>query len=175
MQLLELDFYARRASSPWIGRVLLALAVAFAVDVTAAYVHAREAIEASESQLARLGRPVEGRGSSDAVQRVSPEEMRTAHETIERLSLAWDNLFAALESSPAGDIALLSIEPDPRSGTALISGEARDYASVLHYVSRLGEAKTLRGVYLVRHEMRPAAQSRRPLAFSVSAEWKGAR
>jgi len=175
MQVLELDFHASRRPSPWMGRVLLAMAVAFAADVTADYAHVREGVYASESKLARLGRPLQARRASDPVQRVSPEEMRVARETIDRLSLAWDNLFSALESSPDEDIALLSIEPDARSGTALISGEGKDYASVLHYTAKLAGAKTLKDVYLVRHEMRPAGEWRRPLAFSVSATWKGKR
>jgi hypothetical protein len=101
--------------------------------------------------------------------------MRAARQTVERLSLSWDNLFAALEQSPGEEVSLLSIEPDARSGTALISGEGKDYAAVLRYVAKLGEAKTLKDVYLVRHEMRPAPGSRRPMLFSVSASWTGGR
>jgi len=175
MELLELDFHATRRSSPWMGRVLLAVAVAFAIDVTSAYVHVREGINASQAELARLGRPLKSMGTRGVVQRVSPGEMRVARDTIDRLSLQWDNLFTALESNPDEDIALLSIQPDARSGTALISGEGKDYASVLHYTAKLAAAKTLRDVYLVRHEMRPADEWRRPLAFAVSAAWKGKR
>ena len=107
MQLLELDFHASRRPSPWMGRVLLAIAVAFAADVAADYAHVREGVYASESGLARLGRPLQAKRASGPVQRVSREEMRVARETIDRLSLAWDNLFSALESSPDEDIALL--------------------------------------------------------------------
>ncbi len=170
MQLLELDFQARRRSSGWIGRVLLVLAVAFGADVTVAYVHDRETVRSAEARLAQRSPK-----SAGPVQPVSSEEMRAAQQTLERLSLAWDNLFNALERSPGEDVSLLAIEPDARSGTALISGEAKDYAAVLHYVAKLGEAKTLKDVYLVRHEMRPAAGSRRPMVFSVSASWTGGR
>src|SRR6185503_4408610 len=99
------------------------------------------------------------------------EELRAARETVERLSLAWDNLFSALESSAAADVALLSIEPDGRAGTVLITGEARDYQAALGYVSKLGAAKTLRRVHLVKHEIRQG-EAQRPVLFSVAASWK---
>jgi len=164
MQLLELDFHARRRSPRWVGRVLFVVALAFAADVTLAYVQADSAVRSGEAQLAHRG-PRKG-----SMLPVSPEELRAARQTVDRLSLAWDNLFDALEQNPAADVALLAIEPDVRSGTALISGEANDYASVLRYVAKLSTAKSLSEVYLVRHEMHP--ESKRPVQFSLSAAWK---
>ncbi len=164
MQGLELDFHGRRRSPRWVGRVLFIAALAFAADVTSAYVHVSAAVRAGEAQLAHRS-PRKG-----AMQPVSPEELRAARQTLDRLSLAWDNLFDALEQNPVADVALLAIEPDVRSGTALISGEAKDYASVLNYVAKLGAAKNLSDVYLVRHELHP--ESRRPVQFSLSAAWK---
>jgi hypothetical protein len=172
---LHLDFYAARPCSRWTGRALFALALVFSAQVGTSYVNVRQALDLGEAQLARSAQPLHAAtAAGGATQRASPEEMRTARETIERLSLAWGNLFTALESTPGEDVALLAIEPDTRTGTALISGEGKDYAAALHYVSRLGAAKSLRDVYLVRHEMR-SGESRRPLAFSVSASWKQGR
>jgi hypothetical protein len=175
MQTLELDFKARGRRSPWVGRALMAGALVFAAHVTTSYMHARGLVDEGEARLARLDRET-SRGAPGAG--ASPEELRIARETVERLSLAWGNLFQALEAASKGtagqDISLLAIEPDARAGTALIGGEAKDYAAVLGYVSRLASARTLRDVHLVRHEVRPG-DSRRPIAFTVSASWKGQR
>jgi type IV pilus assembly PilN-like protein len=171
MHVLELDFYATRPSSPWVGRALFAVAVVVLAQVGASYVHLQEALDRGEAQLQRAARPAGGAGGDQAA-RVSPEEMRVARDTVERLSLQWGNLFDALESTPGEDVALLAIEPDTRSGTALISGEGKDYAAALRYVSQLSESESLKDVHLVKHELRPG-ESRRPLAFSLSAAWKG--
>jgi hypothetical protein len=179
MQALQLDFSATRPSSPWVGRTLMAVAVAFSAHVSVSYMHARDKVDAGEAELARLGRSVDGSkgAGSRQGQLASPEEMRVARETVERLSLEWNNLFGALESSPTGagaDVALLTIEPDARAGTALIGGEAKDYDAALRYVSALAGTSALRNVHLVRHELRDGG-SRRPLAFTVSASWKDSR
>lgn len=180
MQALQLDFVATRPSSPWVGRILMAVAIAFGAHVSVSYMHARDKVDAAEAELARLGRSVDGARGAGSAQGplASPEEMRVARETVERLSLEWDNLFGALESSPAtgagADIALLTIEPDARAGTAVIGGEAKDYGAALRYVSALAAAPALRNVHLVRHEMRDGG-SRRPLAFTLSASWKESR
>ncbi len=163
MQPLELDFHPRRRSARWFGRVLFVVALAFAADVTLAYVQAGNAVRSGEAQLAH-------RTPKKGSMPVSPEELRAARQTVDRLSLAWDNLFNSLEQNPAADVALLAIEPDVRSGTALISGEAKDYASVLRYVAQLSTANNLSDVYLLRHEMHP--ESRKPVQFSLSAAWK---
>jgi hypothetical protein len=171
MQALQLDFHAARRVSPWIGRGLLVVALAFGAQVASSYVSLRDDVSSSEEQLASLSHA--GGAAHTSARPVTSEDMRAARETVDRLSLSWDNLFGALEANPASDVALLSIEPDAKSGTALIMGEAEDYAAALRYVSRLNGAKGLRRVHLVKHELRQG--STRPVAFSVSVAWRDAR
>jgi len=170
MQRLELDFRAGRRGAAWAGRILALVAVAFALDVGASYIGHRNALQRIETELTRAS----AAAGSVRAGPVSPEEWRAARETLERLSLPWNNLFRALESSAGEDVALLAIEPDPRSGTAVVTGESRDYDAALKYIARLGEHEALKHVYLVKHELRPES-SRRPLLFSVSASWKDPR
>jgi hypothetical protein len=170
---LELDFCGRGASSPWMRRVLVGVAVVMAAHVGSSYVRLSERISEGEAQLARAGRVGEA-GRFAGAPNASPEELRVAHETLERLTLSWQNLFGALEASLGNDVALLSIEPDARNGSAVIGAEAKDYESALGYVEKLSTSKTLRNVRLVRHEIREG-ESRRPLAFTVSANWKDSR
>ncbi|HZM37281.1 MAG TPA: PilN domain-containing protein, partial [Burkholderiales bacterium] len=78
-------------------------------------------------------------------------------------------LFGALESAASPQVALLAIEPDPRTGTVRISGEGKDYLAALTYVLNLRQSESLGNVELVRHEHSGAGA--RPVAFSVSATW----
>jgi Tfp pilus assembly protein PilN len=170
MQELELDFRRTRSAPPWIGRVLLAVAVVFAVDVAISYYGVRQAVVQKELRLAKAGRPV---NPAAAAQSAPPDELAAARETIHRLSRPWDNLFGALESVANDKVALLAIQPDSRAGTVVISGESEDYAAVLAYVSALGRAPTLSQVHLVQHELRQDDKQR--LAFSIAATWGSAQ
>jgi len=168
---IELDHLRDPARPGWASWVLLALAIAFAADVGRAYFSARSAVETAEGRLAD-SRPVFGSTARPAA--LSPEEFGAAQETILRLSMPWDNVFRALEGAKSDDIALLSIEPDAGSGTLNITGEARSYPAALTYVAWLSSEKTLKNVRLARHEF-VRTDPRRPVLFSVAADWKEAR
>lgn len=171
MRTLDLDFRRQRPASPWAGWVLLAIALALMTDLGISYYAARRAVAQNEARLAKMGRPADGAGRAAAQSTgSSPEEFAVARETIQRLSMPWDNLFGALESAATDQVALLAIEPDPKAGTVAISAEGKDYAAALNYVRELGRARTLTQVHLVKHELQES-DPQRPVAFSVSASW----
>lgn len=158
---LDLDFVARRRASPWVGRVLLALAVTVGADMALQYHDLSREILLGKTELARAGRPARP---------VSAEEVAAARETVQRLSLPWAKLFAAIESAATDQVALTAIEPDARAGTVRISGDGKDYLAALSYVLNLSRAEGLSSVQLVRHETRQGS-----VGFTVSATWQGAR
>ena len=163
MNKLGLDF-VRRPGSPWPGRVLLVLALGFSVETALSYKNLRDAVALDEAALGRTQpRAAPGR-------KVPAEELAAVRETVERLGMPWSRLFGALESAASDQVALLGIEPDPKAGTVLVSGEAGDFPAVLEYVAGLQRAKTLGRVHLVRHEVRQNERER-PVAFTVSASW----
>lgn len=175
MRPLDLDFRRQRPASPWAGWVLLAIALAFTTELGISYYGVRKAIGQNEARLAKTGRPTDGAGRAAAASKgISSEELAFARETIQRLSMPWDNLFGALESAATDQVALLAIEPDPKSGTVAISAEGKDYAAALNYVLELSRAKTLSQVHLVKHELQES-DPQRPVAFSVSASWSKAK
>jgi hypothetical protein len=172
---LDLDFRKTRPASPWAGWVMLAIAVAFTADLGVSYYRVREASGWKEARLARLGPQASGANRAGTPSRnISAEEIAFARETIRRLSVPWDDLFGALESTVTDKIALLAIEPDPKSGTVVISGDGQDYVSALDYIAQLGRTEVLTHVHLVKHELRQD-EPRQPVGFSVSASWKEAR
>ena len=153
--------------------MLLAIAAAFAADLGYSWHAASDALAQAETRLARQAR-AGGASARAAPDRRPPsaEEIKLARETIQRLQLPWDPLFGALEAAASGSIALAAIEPDAKSGTVVISGQAENYPAVLDYVVQLRQTKALGGPHLVRHEVRPD-DPQRPIAFAVSAAWGG--
>lgn len=169
MRALELDFRSTRPGSRWVGALLFALAVAVAADLGLAYRAERERFAARSAELARMEpRP---RGEA-ALAKVSPEALAHAKDTLERLSLPWENLFSALESAASDEVTLLAVEPDPKAGTVVINGDGKDYLAALTYVLNLSRMESLRAVHLLRHEIRPQ-DPQRTVGFAVSAAWKG--
>jgi Tfp pilus assembly protein PilN len=164
MQALRIDFCRTPPSPRWVAPLLLAVAVAFAGDVGFSFFKSNHEMKKSEAALARLD-PRTYKTARNA----PAEEIALARETVQRLSTPWDKLFGALESAADEQVALLAIEPDPRAGTVVISGDSRDYLAALTYVLNLSRAEALSHVQLARHEVKNDAQ--KTVAFSVSAQW----
>lgn len=169
MRPLELDFRRSPAAAPWAGWALLVLAVLFAADLGQTWLEARATLATAETRLAKLARPADGRPGARA-RAATPEEIAAARETYQRLAMPWNELFGALEGAAADGVTLSAIEPDAKSGTVTISGEARDYPAVLDYVVRLRQSPTLAGAHLVKHEARQGGP-RPAVGFAVAATW----
>jgi len=163
MQRLDLDFSQSRRGSLWLGRLLLGVAALVMVDAGISYHSAKEALRENEARLAK-------RTPAGRAPKVSPQEIAAVRETVQRLSLPWDELFIALESAANDRVALAAIEPDVRTGTVKISGDGKDYLSALSYVANLSRTEGLDAVQLVRHEQK-ANDPSGPVSFAVSAAW----
>jgi hypothetical protein len=162
MQKLDLDFRRSRRGSPWLGRVMLAVAAAVCLDAALAYFDLRSMTRQGEAQLAKRSPAAPGA-------RVSAPELAAVRETVERLSLPWDALFKALESAADDKVTLTAIEPDTAKGTVTITGEGKDYLAALSYVSNLGRTEGVDRVQLVRHEEKEKGNG--AVTFAVSAAW----
>ena len=159
MQALHIDFAASRLRSPWIGRGMLAVAALVALDAGLSYHSATRTLTENQARLAQ-------RTPARNAPKVSPQEVAAARETVQRLTLPWDDLFAAIESVASDKVALAAIEPDPRNGTVTISGDGKDYLAALSYVLNLSHTDGMNQVQLVRHE-----QKNESVSFAVSAAW----
>ena len=102
--------------------------------------------------------------------KATPQEVAAVRETVQRLSLPWDELFAALEAAASDTITLAAIEPDTGKGTVTISADGKDYLAALSYVSNLSRSERLDRVQLVRHEQK-ANSAGSSVSFAVSAAW----
>jgi hypothetical protein len=162
MQRLDLDFVRSRRGSRRAGYVLLALAIAVTGDMAFRFSALRNSVEKAEQAVARS---TPRRGAPQA----GADELALARDTLTRLAMPWTRLFGALEGAASEDVALLSIEPDPKSGTVKISGDSKDYLAALSYVMNLSKSDALSHVQLVRHEARQDA-----VGFQITAAWNEA-
>jgi Tfp pilus assembly protein PilN len=167
-QALRIDFCRHPPTPRWVAPLLLAVAVAFAGDVGFSFIKVRQNYLKNESALAKL----EPRSYKPA-RNAPAEEIALARDTLQRLATPWDKLFGALESAADEQVALLAIQPDPRAGTLVISGDSKDYLAALTYVLNLSRAEALSHVQLARHEVKNDPQ--KTVAFSVSAQWSARR
>jgi Tfp pilus assembly protein PilN len=162
MQPLQIDFSGRRGGSPWLGRVLLALAAGVALDAAWSYHAARSTLSENQARVAQ-------RTTGGVAPKATPQEVAVVRETVQRLALPWDELFKALESAASDKVALAAIEPDARAGTVTISGDGKDYLAALSYVLNLSRTEGLERVQLVRHEQKNEGSG--AVSFAVSAAW----
>jgi Tfp pilus assembly protein PilN len=162
MQQLHIDFSGRRGGSPWLGRVLLALAAGVALDAAWSYHAARSTLSENQARVAQ-------RTPGGAAPKATPQEVAAVRETVQRLSLPWDELFSALESATSDQVALAGIEPDAKAGTVTIMGDGKDYLAALSYVLNLSRTEGLERVQLMRHEQKNEGSG--AVSFAVSAAW----
>ena len=166
---LDIDFCAARRVSPWAGRLLLGLALVVCLDAGLAWRGLASSLSDGETRLAQLGGL--GRSAPGVGARTTPQEIAAARETVQRLSLPWDELFRALESAANEHVALVAIEPDVRAGTVTISGDGKDYLAALTYVANLSRTEGMEAVQLVRHEQK-GNDPQGAVSFAVSATWQ---
>lgn len=164
MQPIHVDFCRTRKAPRWIAPLLMLVALGFAGDVGVSFFKVLQQVKRNEVALARLDPR-----SYKPARNASPEEIAAAKETVQRLAMPWDSLFRALESAANDQVALLGIQPDPKTGTVLISGDSKDYLAVLTYVLNLSRSDALQKVQLARHEMKQ--DQAKVVGFSISATW----
>lgn len=175
MRRMHLDFVQPHARRIWLGVVLLLVGAAATFGLLAHhYAQLREtallderiadARRATRREMPRL-RVADGRALA--------QEVRAANAVIAHINVPWEALFGELEAATDENVALLAIQPDPATGQVRIAGEARKLESVLGYILKLQARDGLANVLLLGHEVKETPQ--RPVAFTLSAEWKGAR
>ena len=72
------------------------------------------------------------------------------------------------------NIVLLSLTPNPKKQQMLLTGEAKDLASVLEYIKQLEMQPMLSQVYLQKHTV-DVVNAARPVSFSINAQWNNAQ
>jgi hypothetical protein len=98
-------------------------------------------------------------------------EVKNANEVLHHLSVPWEVLFKAVESSGGSKITLLSLEPDFEKKQVKITGEANNYKTVMGYITELGDQEIFDAVYLQNHDVRQEDPDK-PVRFTLLAGWR---
>lgn len=176
MRALHLDYQRRTRRVSWIGLAVLGSALA-ALVLTAA--HTRQLgqeIARWESRVDHEARLAGHRArallpASAEAAREQVLEVQHANQVLRQLSLPWDALFSAVEASGGKHVALLSMEPDLKTGTVTISAEAKNFDAMLDYVRQLGKREVFGSVLLQNHQVQQT-DPQKPVRFSLRAAWK---
>jgi len=174
MRKLDLDFSLQHRLVAWPGWALLLIGLALWGEMSFSYIRLHQEMNGLEKVLIKNG--IAGKTSQQrGVASFTPEELLQAQETIARIAIPWGALFRAVESVKVQRIALLALEPDPKTGTLQLRGEAGDLPALLTYVARLSQTKPLHEVYLLHHEIGQGGNPQRPVTFTISAHWETMR
>jgi hypothetical protein len=174
MSELRLD-YEKDSPIPWLGfRVLLLVLLAlipFAFYFQGLIKRVNELasmVEYTTSEKSSRDAAIRsiGIGRVDLVQ-----EVKNANIVLHRLSVPWEELFKAVESSSGSNVQLLALEPDFDKKQVQITGEASSYKSLMKYMTELEQLDVFGTVYLQNHEVRQE-NPENPVKFSLLANWK---
>ena len=171
MRKLNLDFEIQPRKNAWTGWALLLIGAALCGEMLFSYVKLQQEVNGLEKILVKNGLATKKIVPQKGVASYTPIEFTHAQEVIAKIAIPWGDLFRAVESVKVERVALLDLEPDAKTGTLLLRGEAGDLPALLTYIARLSRAKQLYEVYLVRHEVRRDGDPTRPIVFSISARW----
>lgn len=174
MNRLRLDYQHRTQPFPLAGSVLLALAVALSGGLGNYYQELTGDLSNLETSLKKFEQASGSRAqASHQEMQGMVQDIKQANEILRQLTLPWENLFQAMESSIDQEVTLLGMEPDIEKHTVNISCEARNVNAMLNFIKRLKERREFRGVYLQNHQVQEA-DPQRPVRFSLIAFWRTA-
>ncbi len=120
--------------------------------------------EARSSRL-RLDAP-----RREGARHYTDQDFQAAEQIRGRLSVNWERLFADLESVKNNNVAILSFEPDLQTGLLRLSGEGKDFPSLLTLVAQLRTRKSFSEVFLQQHEEK-RDDPQHPVSFVISLRW----
>jgi len=175
---IQLDFLQPTGRGSRLGPWLLVAGALVAVATLSFQSHLAREAAAREARLATL-RGIASRSLPAISERDSetPEvrdQIKKANAILRLMNVPWGELFAAIESAENGDVALLAVQPDTRSRSVLLGGEARSLPAVFAYMERLERTKRLHGVVMLSHELK-SKEPGQPIAFTLSAGWQEER
>ncbi len=174
MSQLRLDFQ-NPVPFPWAGIVLLVTALAV-LSLTAMYIYKLDdqvntlEVQLSLSQGKNTTRASKGRSVPSNPSELA-QEIKNANDALRHLSVPWDDLFLAVESSGSNKVTLLSLEPDVEKRQVHIKGEAKNFKAIMSYMTHLERHDVFGSVFLQNHHVQEDDPDQ-PVRFSIIAAWQ---
>jgi hypothetical protein len=125
--------------------------------------------ELMQAEVSKLGAPA-------PASTLKPAELTKAWQQARNVSvqlgLPWQSFFVALgEASKSGNVAFISIEPDPIKGHVVLVAEARSLDFMLKFISDLQLSPDFSEVALQSHTINKTVPEK-PVRFRVAATWR---
>lgn len=167
---LGLDFAHPRPRAPWWAWVLLSMGLAAMLGVAQQYRLAERELKATQNRLERLKAALPSARSQrrDPVQQA---ELVARAEARRALETPWGELFATLQRIRPDDIAMLGLEADARTGTLILTAEARDYTVMVDFYAQLQSVPLLANISLAQHGVQEDGQAT-PVRFVLRGRWR---
>lgn len=168
---LPINFAQRRRWVSGLGMVLLMGGSTVLLGAVADYLDAADYAERQERKAAYLERQINklSRSSLASEVKMDPAEWRSLQQLRNELTYPWNLQLTAVERSLADDVAILSMQPDPKTGRLRILGEAKTLDDAIGFAERLKGAAGFQSVSVTHHEYRMVGAVR-ILGFSVLAQ-----
>jgi hypothetical protein len=156
-----------RACVLLLGSAALAAVVAYGQWILYPQLNAQR--ERLQAEVAKLGAPA-------PTSTLKPADLAKAWQQARnvsvQLSLPWQRFFVGLgEASKSGNVAFISIEPDPSKGHVVLVAEARSMEFMLKFVSDMQASPDFSEVALQSHTINKAVPEK-PVRFRVAATWR---
>jgi hypothetical protein len=155
----------------------IALLVAGAVALGASlwqYAAAARELAHIEAAIGSARENAEQRRAAASVRpapQVAEQRIGAINNTIARLNIPWNALFAAFEADKSKDVALLALLPDARRRVLIVQAETVTPGAMTDFVGRLRSTALFEDAVLVKHERREQ-DAGQPYRFAVEVRWK---
>jgi len=175
---IQLEFLQPSGRGSRLGPWLLVAGALAAMAAASYQSHLGREVTAREAQLTALrgmtGRSLPAISEPDSDAPGVRDQVKKANAVLRLMNVPWGELFTAIEAAENANVALLAVQPDPRSRSVLVGGEARSLPAVFAYMERLERTGRLHNVVLVTHELKNKEPGQ-PVAFTLSAGWQEER
>lgn len=173
--MLELDFIERSPFSisrfTWLGLSVFFIGILFLFFIWQHYEAKLNASHDAELKLRGLNeRALQAPAVKAVSADISPETKEQIEATVDALTIPWNALLVGIESADIQDVAILSLEPNRKKEQVILSGEAKNFQSVIQYINRLEDQIMLEKVYLQKHSIDETNISK-PIRFTLIARW----
>jgi Tfp pilus assembly protein PilN len=171
MQKLKLNFNQMPDQPPRLAGWLLLLAGVFLLgEMSFSYIKLQRERSELNKEIVTYKIHLDMSHKETPRQQYAEADFDEAKKIIKRLSTPWESFIKGLESISSKKVAVLSIEPDMQAGLLRLEGEAKDYPSVLTFITQLRETKPFSKVFLSRHEYK-RDDPQHPVVFTISMHW----
>ncbi len=168
---LPINFVRRRRWFSSLGLVLLFVGAVALLATVDDYLEAADFAERQENKVIYLDRQIGKltRSAQTSVVKMDPAEWRSLQTLSDELTYPLDQQFLAVERSLSDEVAILSLQPEPKAGRLKILGEAKSLDAAIGFGERLKGSAGFQSVDVTHHEYRMVGAVR-VLGFSILAQ-----